>query len=59
MKKKNPTKFICGSKRQQRNLKRTDLLKKKNVLAFSTDQSGINEKQEVSEGNCSKVKKGL
>ena len=45
-KKKNPTKFKCGFERQQRNLKRTDLLKKKNVLAFSTDQSGISEKQE-------------
>ena len=32
-------------------------MKKKNGLAFSTDQSGISENQEVSEGNCSKVKR--
>lgn len=56
-KKKNPTKFKCGYERQQRNLKRTDLMKKKNGLAFSTNQSGISEKQEVSEGNCNKVKR--
>lgn len=43
--------------RQQRDLVRTDLMKKKNVLAFSTDQSKISEKQEVSEGNCNKVKR--
>lgn len=55
--KKNPRKFKCGFKRQQRNLKRIDLMKKKSGLAFSTDQSGISENQEVSEGNCSKVKR--
>lgn len=54
---KNPTKFKCGLERQQRDLKRTDLMKKENVLAFSTDQSRISGKTEVSKGNCNKVKR--
>lgn len=55
--KTNPTKFKCGLERLQRNLKRTDVMKKKNVLAFSTNQSRISEKQEVSEGDCNKVRR--
>lgn len=56
--KKNPTKFEWGLERQQRDLKRTDLMKKKrNVLAFSSNQSRISEKQEISEGHCNKIKR--
>lgn len=57
LKKKKLTKLKCGLEKQQRDLKRTDLMKKKNVLAFSTIQSRITENQEVSEGNCNKVKR--
>lgn len=55
--KKNPPEFKYGLGRQQRDLKRIDLMKMKNVLASSTDQSGIIEKQEISEGNFNKVKR--
>lgn len=53
---KKIAKFRCGSERQQRDLWRTDLMRKKNVLLFSTGQSRISEKQEVSEGNSNKAK---
>lgn len=55
--KKNLAKFRRGSERQQRDLQRTDLMRKKNVIVFSTDQSRISEKQEVSEGNSNKAKR--
>lgn len=56
LKEKNPPEFKYGLERQQGDLKRKVLMKMKNVLASSTDQSGIIEKQEISEGNCNKVK---
>lgn len=56
LKKKNPTKFKYGLERQKRDLKRTDLMKKKNVLAFSTDQSGISEKQKSPKETATKEK---